>query len=258
MKLQGKVALITGGATGIGAATVRRFVKNGAKVCIVGRREEYLDKIIETLPSGTAVKCPGDVSSPEDIKRMVETVIKFGGRLDILVNNAAYSVLGGVTDIDLDDWHRSIDVNVTGPFLLMRAAIPHMIKGGGGSIVNISSLAGVRSIPSGSAYCTTKSALVALTQQVALDYGAHKIRCNAVCPGLSKTPMADNAYGNVDDLPESVFDNIPLHRASDPDEIASICEYLASDDSSYMTGSVLLIDGGTHVVDAFAAGLEIK
>jgi len=256
MKLKGKVALITGGGTGIGAAIAKRFVEDGAKICIAGRREEYLDKVAETLPSGTVMKCPGDVSNPEDIERMVATTLAFGGRLDVLVNNAAVFATGGVTDINLDDWRKSIEVNLTGPFLLMRASIPHMIKDGGGSIINIASLGGVRCIPGGLAYCTTKAALIMLTQQAALDYGPYRIRCNAVCPGFSKTPMTDEAFGHFNNLPKNAFKNVPLRRGSVPDEISGICSYLASDDSSFMTGSVLLIDGGTHIVDAFAAGLS--
>lgn len=266
MKLKGKVALITGGGTGIGAAIATRFVADGAKICIVGRREEYLDQVIELLPPGTVVKCSGDVSKPEDIVRMIEKVLSFGGRLDVLVNNAAISTHGSLLDVEIDNWRKTLEVNVTGPFMLMKAAIPHMITGGGGSIINIASLAGMRCIPSGVAYCTSKAALIMLTQQAALDYGPHKIRCNVVCPGLVNTPMTEKHFVkqaaklgiDVETVLTDAFKNVPLRRPAAPNELSGICSFLASDDSSYMTGTALLVDGGTAIVDAFGAGIKTK
>lgn len=264
MNLKGKVALITGGGTGIGAAIAKRFVTDGAKICIVGRREEYLDQIVQSLPEGTAVKCLGDVSKPEDVERMVATVLSFGGKLDVLVNNAALDTHGTLLDVDLEEWQKTLAVNLTGPFMLMKAAIPHMIEGGGGSIINISSLAGMRCIPSGIAYCTSKAALIMLTQQAALDYGPQKIRCNVVCPGLVNTPMtashftqkAESLGVSVETVLTDAFANVPLRRPAAPDELSGICSFLASDDSSYMTGAALLVDGGTAIVDAFGAGVK--
>lgn len=156
MKLQGKVALITGGGSGIGAEIAKRFVAEGAKICIVGRHQDYLDKVAETLPPEKVVKCSGDVSKSEDIKRMMATVLTFGGRLDVLVNNAGVSLPGSVTDMDPVEWRRTLEVNLTGPFLLMKEAIPYMIKGGGGSIINISSVGGLRCLPERPAYCHQK------------------------------------------------------------------------------------------------------
>lgn len=264
MNLDGKVALITGGGTGIGAAIAKRFVADGAKICIVGRRQDYLDQVAESLPPGTAVKCSGDVSKPEDIERMVATVLTFGGRLDVLVNCAGVSSRGAITDVDPDEWREIIDVNLTGPFLLMKAAIPHMIKGGGGSVINISSLGGLRCLPSKSAYCTSKAGLIMLTQQAALDYGPHNIRCNVVCPGAVKTSMIEGALSSraetIGSDATSILDigskEVPLRRPAVPNEISGICSYLASDDSSYMTGAVLVVDGGTAIVDAFGAAVE--
>ncbi|MBP1730571.1 MAG: hypothetical protein H6Q55_1000 [Deltaproteobacteria bacterium] len=267
MRLDGKVALITGGGTGIGFAIAQRFVADGAKVCITGRRQEVLDKVIQSwpaLPAGTATSCAGDVSRYEDAMRMVEATLKFGGKIDVLVNNAGIDPGGTVADIDPDVWRRVIETNVTGPFLMMKAAIPHMIKGGGGSIINVSSLGGVVCLPGMAPYCTSKAALNMLTKQAALDYGPYKIRCNAVCPGATRTPMLEEALTPLTDVLRTDVDgvfaviasNVPLRRVATPDEITGICSYLASDDASFMTGSVLMLDGGAAVVDVAGAALS--
>jgi NAD(P)-dependent dehydrogenase (short-subunit alcohol dehydrogenase family) len=263
MKLKGKVALITGGGTGIGAAIAKRFVAEGAMVCITGRRQEMLDEMARSLPGGTVATCSGDVSKDEDVKRMVAAAVTFGGRLDVLVNNAAINPDASIVGLDRDVWQKVFDVNLTGPFLLMKAAIPYIIEGGGGSIINISSLGGMRSLPGRPAYCTSKAGLIMLTQQAAQDYGPHKVRCNAVCPGGIKTTMTEEGFGEVgkilgmdyDDFYAMISSELPLHRFAEADEIAGICTYLASDDSSFMTGAVLAIDGGTAVVDVVGASI---
>ena len=263
MKLDGKVALITGGGTGIGTAIAERFVAEGAKVCITGRRQEMLDKVARSLPTGMVTTCAGDVSKYEDAVRMSEVTLRFGGKLDVLVNNAGIDPGGTVADIDPEVWRKVIEINLTGPFLVMKAAIPHMIKGGGGSIINISSLGGVVCLPGMAPYCTSKAALNMLTKQAALDYGPFKVRCNAVCPGATRTVMLEEAltpltnvlHTDVDGVFACISSNVPLRRVATPDEIAGICSYLASDDSSFMTGSVLLLDGGASVVDVAGASL---
>lgn len=263
MKLAGKVALITGGGTGIGTAIAERFVAEGAKVCITGRRQELLDKVAQSLPSGKVATCSGDVSKYEDAQRMVETALRFGGRLDVLVNNAALDQEpGNVTEIDPEVWQRVIEVNLTGPFLMMKASLPHMIKGGG-SIINVSSLAGLRSIPNMPAYCASKGGLIMLTQQVALDYGPSRVRCNVVCPGGVRTAMAEGAMGHfvgrfgtdLDGVFAHFSADVPLRRVAEPSEISGLCSYLASDDASFMTGAVLLIDGGAGIVDISGAAI---
>jgi NAD(P)-dependent dehydrogenase (short-subunit alcohol dehydrogenase family) len=262
--LRGKVALITGGGTGIGAAIARRFVADGARICIAGRREEYLDQVARSLPSEAVAKCPGDVSNPADAERMVATALSLDGHLDVLVNCAGTRGEGSVAEVSLEEWRRVWEVNVTGPFLLMKAAIPLMIRNGGGSIINIGSLAGLRAIPSALPYCVSKSALIMLTQQAALDYGPAGIRCNLVCPGLVRTPMTEPHFaelaGNLGLSAEALLGeglrNVPLRRPGAPEEIAGICSFLASDDSSYITGAVIVVDGGTAIVDAFGAGIS--
>lgn len=264
MKLEGKIALITGGGTGIGTAIAERFVAEGAKICITGRRQEMLDKVAHALPPGMVATCSGDVTKYENVERMVETALTFGGRLDVVVNNAGIDPGGTVTDVDPEVWRKVIEVNLTGPFLIMKASIPHMIKGGGGSIINVSSLGGLRCLPGMSAYCTSKAALIMLTKQAALDYGPFKVRCNAVCPGATRTAMLEEALSpltetlgtDVDGVFACISSNVPLRRVAAPDEVSGVCSYLASDDSLFMTGSVLLLDGGASVVDVSGAALS--
>ena len=264
MDLKGKTALITGGGTGIGAAIAKRFIQDGAKICITGRRQEMLDKVAQSLPADRVTTCAGDVSEVEGVNRMVETTLKFGGKLDILVNNAGIDPGGTVTDLDLEIWRKVIDINLTGSFLAMKASIPHMIEAGGGSVINISSLGGLRCLPGMAAYCTSKAAINMLTKQAALDYGRYKVRCNAVCPGATRTEMLEEALSplsevlstDVDGVFDCISSNVPLHRVATPDEISGICSYLASDDSSFMTGSILLIDGGAAIVDVSGAALS--
>jgi meso-butanediol dehydrogenase / (S,S)-butanediol dehydrogenase / diacetyl reductase len=262
MRLDGKVALITGGGTGIGSAVAARFVSEGAKVCIVGRRKEMLDKVVGSLPAGMATATPGDVSKREDVARIVEMTVAFGGRLDILVNNAGMDQEpANVVDIDPDVWQRVIDVNLTGPMLLMKASIPHMLKTGAGSIVNIASLAGIRCIPNMPSYCASKGGLIMLTQQAALDFGPRNIRCNVICPGAVRTEMIEGAMGHfteklktdVDGVLARFQKDVPLRRVSAPREIAALCAYLASDDSSFVTGTVIPADGGAAIVDVSGA-----
>lgn len=265
MRLNGKVALVTGGGTGIGAAITERFVSEGARVCITGRRQEVLDHVARSLPEESVATCSGDVSDYKDVVRMVEAALALG-RLDVLVNNAGMDQdpPASVTDIDPETWNRVIAVNLTGPFLLMKASIPHMIKGGGGSVINVSSLAGLRCIPNMPAYCSSKGGLIMLTQQAALDFGSFKVRCNVVCPGGVRTDMIEGAMGHfteklrtdVDGVFSFFSRNVPLRRVAAPHEIAGICSYLASDDSTFMTGSVLVVDGGAAVVDISGAALS--
>jgi meso-butanediol dehydrogenase/(S,S)-butanediol dehydrogenase/diacetyl reductase len=264
MRLEGKVALITGGGAGIGAAIAERFVAEGAKVCITGRRQHVLDEMVCNLSEGAVIACQGDVAEFEDARRMVDVALSFSGRLDVLVNNAAIDPAGTVVDIDPELWRRVMETNITGPFLMMKAAIPHMIEGGGGSIINIASLAGVRCLPGMPAYCTSKAGLIMLTQQAALDYGPYKIRCNVVCPGATRTEMLEHSLGpaakafntDVDGIFARLSSKVPLRRVAAPAEMGGVCTFLAEDDSAFMTGAVLLLDGGAAIVDVAGTALS--
>jgi len=263
MRLEGKVALITGGGTGIGAAVTERFVAEGAKVCITGRRREMLEEVASRLPEGTVAIFNGDVSVDGNAEKMVETALGFTGRLDILVNNAAIEVNGSVLDMDPAVWRKQLEVNLTGPFLMMKAALPRMIEAGGGSIINVASLAGVVAVPGGPAYCATKAGLIHLTRQVAFDYGKHNVRCNVVCPGPVRTKMLEHNFEpmtkvlntDMDGVFERMRNHVPLRMIANPSDIAGLFVFLASEDSRFMTGSTILIDGGVHVVDAFASSV---
>ncbi len=263
MQLEGKVALITGGGTGIGAGVAKRFVDEGAKICITGRRKEKLEEVAASLPAGSVTTVTGSCTSEEDAQRMVEAALSINGRLDILVNNAAIERNSSVVEMEPAVWREMLENNLTGPFLMMKTAIPHMTDGGGGSIINVASLAGIRAVPGGPAYCTTKAGLIHLTKQVAYDYGQNKIRCNVVCPGPVRTsmlemnvqPLADALETDLDGAFEKMAEFVPMRHIAVPADMAGLFVFLGSDDSYFMTGATLVMDGGVHFVDAFAAGV---
>jgi meso-butanediol dehydrogenase / (S,S)-butanediol dehydrogenase / diacetyl reductase len=256
-RLEKKIAVITGGGTGIGAAIAKRFVEEGARVCLMGRRREPLEHVVAGLPPGSAFACPGDASNESDAERVIAAAMDLGG-LHILVNNGAITMPGGVAEVSPAHWREAVGVNLTGPFLTMHFAIPRMIEGGGGSVINIASVGGIRSIPQAAAYCSSKGGLIQLTRQAAVDYGSEGIRCNVICPGLVHTAMTDGgmtkkAAGMNIDLEAAYIHsarNIPLRKAAQPDDIAPLCAYMASDEASFMTGAVVVVDGGISVLDA--------
>ncbi len=265
MKLAGKMALVTGGGTGIGLAVAQRFVAEGAKVCITGRRQDVLDEALRSFPPGTATACCGNVSHDDDAERMVDVATTFGNRLDVVVNNAAINQpLRTVVNLDSATWREVIDINLTGPFLVMKSAIPRMTQGGGGSVINISSLGGVRSMPEKPAYAASKAGLIMLTQQAALDFGPHNIRINAICPGGVWTPMTDSFIHRYTEalqtdeasISDLVTYDLPLRRMALPSEISGTCVYLASDDSTFTTGAVIMVDGGASIVDVGRVALR--
>ncbi len=263
-RLEKKVAIITGGGTGIGEAIAKRFVEEGARVCIAGRRKEPLEKVAKSLPPGAVVICQSDVSKQADIDRIVSTALGLSGAIDIVVNNAAVPIHGGVAELTPAEWQQAVDVNLTGPFLLMNKIIPIMIKAGGGAIVNIASLAGLRCVPHSASYCSTKAGLIMLTQQAAIDYGPMGVRCNVVCPGLTRTDM--NAIHmdrvakarNIDR--EGAYKlaaaDLAVRRPAYPNEIAPLCAFLASDEAAFITGDAIAIDGGIHMLDAGMVALK--
>ena len=262
-RLEGKVALITGGGTGLGAELTKRYIQEGAKVVITGRRREVLEKMLEELPEGSAYAVAGDISKQEDAKAMVEGTVEHFGRIDILLNNAGIDPPGKVVELPVEQWQQIIDINLTGPFLLMKAAIPHMIEQGGGSIVNISSLAALRSIPAMSAYTSAKSGLMGLSQSVAFDYGPDKIRSNTICPGpirtnmieQAMTPLANKLGTDVEGALNFLTRFAPLRRVAETDDITGAAVYLGSEESAYMTGTVMTLDGGACIVSPNGASV---
>ena len=244
MNLEGKCAIVTGGGAGFGTAIVQRLVEDGAKVFITGRRKEKLEATVNAMPKGKVAYCAGDVSKDEDVVKVVKAAIDAFGKIDILVNNAATDAKGATADLSPADWRRVIEVNLTGPFLMMREVIPHMKENGGGSIINIASLGGTRCLPECPAYCTAKAGLIMLTQQTALDYSPFNIRVNAVCPGGIDTelldemilPLAENLGTDKEGALAYFSQDVPIRRVSKPREITGLVSFMASDDSSFMTG----------------------
>ncbi len=240
--LDTKVAIVTGAAGGIGGAICRRFLAEGARVTALDINPDPLQSLVADS-SGRCLARTCDVSSESDIEEAVAQTVEEFGALDVIVNNAVYDLpLQPLTDIALDDWRRTWAVNIDGPFLLSRAAIPHMEAGGGGSIIHIASQLARTAKPGRPWYCAQKGALVSLARAMALDHAAQGIRVNTVSPGPVETdrffrnfPSREVARENADTM---------LGRAGQPEEIAAGVLFLASDESSYMTGADLLIDGG--------------
>jgi NAD(P)-dependent dehydrogenase (short-subunit alcohol dehydrogenase family) len=250
MKLEGKVAIITGGAMGIGRATARLFAAEGAAIVIGDIAAEAAQKTVEslTMSGGQAVTYPVDVRRPDEVEQLIEAAVETFGGVDILVNNAGVALAKSTTETSLEEWERLLGINLTGPWLCARAAIPAMIRRGGGVIVNVASNAGLVGFPNLAAYCASKGGLVQLTKAMALDCAPHQIRVNAICPGHTRTPMGDGFVAAQVD-PEAFvkeFINVqhPIGRMAEAEEVARVVLFLASADSSFITGSILAADGG--------------
>jgi meso-butanediol dehydrogenase / (S,S)-butanediol dehydrogenase / diacetyl reductase len=252
--LEGKAALITGGGTGIGEACARLFADGGARVAVMGRRPAPLQAVAADI-GGLAV--PGDASRPEDCERAVATAVAEFGRLDILVCCAGIEAEGSVAAMDLGDWRRVMDANLEAVMQAARACIAAMLESGGGSIVNVSSLAGLVAPGNMAAYITSKTAVLGLTRSLAVDYGPQGIRVNTLCPGWVRTPMsrdemrmyAESKGVTPDEAVAYATRYLPLGRMAEPVEIARCARFLASDDASFVTGTTLVADGGSAAVD---------
>ena len=246
MRLENKVALISGGARGMGAVEARLFAGEGAKVVIgdVLEDEGRQTEAAVNEAGGECVFVRLDVTSEEDWAQAIATAVGRFGKLDILVNNAGVSSTGGIEDLTVENWDRTLNINTKGVFLGTKAAIPEMRKAGGGSIVNISSGAGIAPSPGTSgAYAASKGAVRIFSKSTAVQYARENIRCNSVHPGPIETPMLRAARSETAQLDDMV-ERVPLGRIGRPEEIAFGVLYLASDESSFVTGSELVIDGG--------------
>ncbi|WP_449280923.1 SDR family NAD(P)-dependent oxidoreductase [Leucobacter sp.] len=264
---EGRVVVITGGGTGIGAAIAERYASEGANVVVVGRRPGPIEEVAARI-GGTAVVA--DASDGASSRAAVAQVIEKFGRLDVLVANAGGHGFSPVGETSDDDWESSITVNLSTAFVMAREALPALLasaeRHGGAQIVVVSSLAGLFAGPSVAGYTVGKHALIGLTRSLARDYSRRGVRVNAVCPGWVRTPMADAEMDEfAEHAPEiadreagyaAVTRDVPLGRPAEPAEIASIVRFLGSPQSSYMTGAVLVADGGAHVVDLPTVAFE--
>ncbi|MGZ6543849.1 MAG: SDR family NAD(P)-dependent oxidoreductase [Actinomycetota bacterium] len=261
MRLDGKVALISGGGTGIGAATARLFAREGASVVVTGRRREPIEAVAAEVKGRAVV---GDTTDPSHAAEAVAAAVETFGGLDVVVANAGIGFGGSVGDVSDDHWQRTLDINLTGPMVLTRAALPAMLERGGGSVVLVASVNGLVGTTDSAAYGTSKAGLLGLARSIAVDYGPRGIRANTLCPGWVVTPMADE---EMDELGaamgigrQEAYDlattDVPLRRPATAEEIASCCLFLASDESSIVTGAVLVADGGGLAValDSVAFG----
>ena len=246
MRVAGKVAIVTGANVGIGAAVAKVLAEEGAAVVITGRRKDLLDQVVLDIQrkKGRALAVAGSVTDESHVRSVVDQCVRTFGALHILVNNAGIGAFGKLLhELDEATWHEMLDVNLTGVFRMTRAAVPVMLKHGGGSIINMSSVGGVIGFSGSAAYGTSKGGLELFTKCVAMDYAQDGIRCNSVCPGLIDTPMAAPLLNNPD-MKAEVLATYPIRRVGTPEEVAKMVLYLASDDASWVTGSSFMIDGG--------------
>ncbi|MHB1343315.1 MAG: SDR family NAD(P)-dependent oxidoreductase [Thermoleophilia bacterium] len=253
-RLHGKVAVITGGGTGIGAATARRFAAQGAKVVVTGRRLEPIEAVAREI-GGIALA--GDVSDETHCIGLATAAVEAYGGLDIIVANAGVEVFGSAEHVDLDQWRDVLRVNLDGVLFSARAALGPMRARGGGSIVILGSVASLFGVPSFVSYVTSKHAVIGLMRSLAVDYGPEGIRVNAVCPSFTRTEMGDRALQtlggmiglNLEEAAIRGTRDYPLRRAAQPEEVAGVIEFLASDDASFVTGATIPVDGGASIVD---------
>jgi NAD(P)-dependent dehydrogenase (short-subunit alcohol dehydrogenase family) len=240
MKLKDKIAIITGGTLGIGEAIASEFAREGAQVIILGRNTERGQEISKRLGTSYGASCEfyqTDFNDSKSIVDTIEEITKKYPRIDILVNNAGIATGGTVESLSEEEWDEIFRVNVKAPFLMCKYIVPIMRENGSGSIINIGSSAGLVGAWGLHAYSATKGAVIQLTKSMASQYAKDKIRVNALCPGATMTPLLEK-------VDHEFIKMIPMGRMADPDEIAKGAVYLASDDSSFMTGANLVIDGG--------------
>ncbi|MFQ5862230.1 MAG: SDR family NAD(P)-dependent oxidoreductase [Candidatus Brocadiales bacterium] len=249
MRLRDKVALVTGGGTGIGRATALVFAREGARVAVTGRRKGPLEETVFAIRSsgGKAILVEGDVSVARDTAEMVNKTTKNFSGIDILVNNAGVNYKsGGTIETEEDGWDIVMDINVKGIYQVSRSAVPELEKTRG-NIVNIASIFGLIGYPKAIAYCASKGAVVNLTRSMALDLADKNIRVNCVCPGVVDTPMAREwieKHGDYETVVKNILADYPIARIGRPEDIAHACLYLASDEASWVTGAILPVDGG--------------
>jgi len=250
MEVKNKIVIVTGAGSGIGKATAIHFAKFGATVVVSDRQEAAAKEVVKIIleEGGKAISIPADVTSFEAVENLVAQTVKEFGRLDVIVNNAGIGPnLLRTHQSTLKDWDKVIAVNQTGVFYCMKVALVQFLKQGGGNIVNIASLAGLKASPNNISYSASKFAVVGMTKSVAMEYATKNIRVNAVCPGYTESALLTqliNAKPEMDAVLKSV---IPMKRYGRAEEIADAIVWLASDNTQFMTGQTITLDGGTSL-----------
>jgi NAD(P)-dependent dehydrogenase (short-subunit alcohol dehydrogenase family) len=247
-RLAGKVVLITGGGTGIGRGIALACAREGAKVAVVGRRlaklQETASEIKAMGAEAIAIAC--DVSRFADAQNAIQKTVEAFGKLNVLANNAGVLSVSTIEEIPEDEWDRLINANLKGPFLMCRAALPEFRKVGGGSIVNVGSVLGLVAMKKRAAYCASKGGLTLLTKAIAIDHGHENIRANCICPSIVETDLVSELFKTPDGERAKLerLATIPLARFGKPNDIAGLAVFLASDESSWLTGAAIPVDGG--------------
>ena len=246
MRLTGKVALVTGFGSGLGQAIAVLFAREGAKVAGISRRPEAGDETLQQIRAagGEALFFPTDIRSATEVEAAVAGAIQSFGGLDIVVNSAGIRLTGTAADISKEDWDAVLDTNLTGTFLVSRAALPELRRRGGGCIINIAAVSGMQGTSGRVAYSASKGAVVNLTEAMALDHASERIRVNCVCPGPTETPMMTITS------PEQraqMDRRLPIGHIGQPEDVAEAALYFASDSARQVTGAILPVDGGLHL-----------
>jgi NAD(P)-dependent dehydrogenase (short-subunit alcohol dehydrogenase family) len=248
-RLKGKVAIITGGETGIGRAIALAFGREEGKVAVLGRRREPLERLVGDLTEagaqGKALVC--DITHAQDILAAVKEVERSFGSLNVVVNNAGMLSVSTVESISEEEWEQLIETNLKGPFLMARAVLPAMRRAGGGSIISVGSVLGLVAMRDRAAYCASKGGVTLLTKAMALDHAHENIRVNCICPSIVETELVKGLFSATEGgkkAREARIETLPLGRLGRPTDVAELAVFLASDESSWMTGTAIPVDGG--------------
>lgn len=239
-----KVAIITGAGSGIGEAAAKRFAKDGFKVVLNGRTESKLQKVADAIGTDDVLVVSGDVSSPDDVSNLIKQTVEQFGQIDVLVNNAAIAVMGGIDDVSFEDWNKQLSINAGGVFLAIKEALPYLRKTKG-NIVNVSSVSGIGGDWGLFSYNATKGAVSLTTKALALDLAKDGVRVNAVAPSLTETEMTQGITSDADTM-KKFSERIPMGRAAHPEEVADVIAFLASQDARFVNGVILPVDGGLN------------